>query len=47
MSRYHTITDVYTTVLLLTKPSSDDDSVFRHVQTLSDCCRSMGVPDPH
>ena len=29
-SRYHTITDVYTTALLLTKPSSDDDSVFRH-----------------
>ena len=28
--RYHTITDVYTTVLLLTKPSSDDDSGFRH-----------------
>ena len=27
---YHTITDVYTTALLLTKPSSDDDSVFRH-----------------
>ncbi len=30
MSRYHTITDVYTTALLLTKPSSDDDSGFRH-----------------
>ena len=29
-SRYHTITDVYTTALLLTKPSSDDDSGFRH-----------------
>ena len=29
-SRYHTMTDVYTTVLLLTKPSSDDDSGFRH-----------------
>ena len=29
-NRYHTITDVYTTVLLLTKPSSDDDSGFRH-----------------
>ena len=29
-SRYHTITDIYTTALLLTKPSSDDDSVFRH-----------------
>ena len=28
--RYHTITDVYTTALLLTKPSSDDDSEFRH-----------------
>ena len=28
--RYHTITDVYTTALLLTKPSSDDDSGFRH-----------------
>ena len=27
---YHTITDVYTTALLLTKPSSDDDSEFRH-----------------
>ena len=27
--RYHTITDVYTTALLLTKPSSDD-SGFRH-----------------
>ena len=27
---YHTITDVYTTALLLTKPSSDDDSGFRH-----------------
>ena len=29
-SRYHTITDVYTTALLLTKSSSDDDSGFRH-----------------
>ena len=29
-SRYHTITDLYTTALLLTKPSSDDDSGFRH-----------------
>ena len=29
-SRYHTITDVYTIALLLTKPSSDDDSVFSH-----------------
>ena len=30
-SRYHTITDVYTTALLLRKPSSDDDdSGFRH-----------------
>ena len=29
-SRYHTITDVYKTALLLTKPSSDDDSGFRH-----------------
>ena len=29
-SRYHTITDVYTTALLLTKPSSDDDSGFRY-----------------
>ena len=28
--RYHTISDVYTTALLLTKPSSDDDSGFRH-----------------
>ena len=28
--RYHTITDVYTTMLLLTKPSSDNDSGFRH-----------------
>ena len=27
---YHTITDVYTTALLKTKPSSDDDSGFRH-----------------
>ena len=27
---YHTITDVYTTALLLTKPSSDDESGFRH-----------------
>ena len=26
----HSITDVYTTALLLTKPSSDDDSGFRH-----------------
>ena len=30
LSRYHTITDVYTAALLLTKPSSDDDSGFRH-----------------
>ena len=30
MSRYHTITDVYTIALILTKPSSDDDSGFRH-----------------
>ena len=30
MSRYHTISDVCTTALLLTKPSSDDDSGFRH-----------------
>ena len=29
-SKYHTITDVYTTALLLTKPSSDIDSGFRH-----------------
>ena len=29
-SRYHTITDVYITALLLTKHSSDDDSGFRH-----------------
>ena len=29
-SRYHIITDVCTTALLLTKPSSDDDSGFRH-----------------
>ena len=29
-SRYHTITDVCTTALLLKKPSSDDDSGFRH-----------------
>ena len=29
-SRYHTITDVCTTALLLTKPSSDDDSGFRY-----------------
>ena len=28
--RYHTITDVCTTALLPTKPSSDDDSSFRH-----------------
>ncbi len=28
--RYHTITDVYTTALLPTKPSSDDDSGFSH-----------------
>ena len=27
---YHTITDVYTTAWLLTKPSSDDDSGFRN-----------------
>ena len=27
---YHTIPDVYTTALLLTKPSSDDDFGFRH-----------------
>ena len=27
---YHTIIDVYTTALLLTKPSSDDDSGFGH-----------------
>ena len=61
--RYHTITDVYTTALLLTKHSSDDDSGFRHDfgaevslplahsisqhhQTLSNCCRSIGLPDP-
>ena len=30
MLLYHTITDIYTTALLLTKPSSDDDSGFRH-----------------
>ena len=29
-SRYHTIIHVYTTTLLLTKPSSEDDSGFRH-----------------
>ena len=29
-SRYHTISDVCTTALHLTKPSSDDDSGFRH-----------------
>ena len=29
-SRYHTTIDVYTTALLLKKPSSDDDSGFRH-----------------
>ena len=28
---YHTITDVYTTALLLTKPSSGDDSGFKLV----------------
>ena len=28
--KYHTITYVYTTALLLTKSSSDDDSGFRH-----------------
>ena len=28
--RYITITDLYTTALLLTKPSSDDNSGFRH-----------------
>ena len=28
--RYHIITDVYTIALLLTKPSSDDDSGFRY-----------------
>ena len=28
--RYHTLTDGYTTALLLTKPSSDDDTGFRH-----------------
>ena len=27
-SRYHTIADVYTTALLLAKPSSNDDSGF-------------------
>ena len=27
---YHTITDAYTTALLLRKPTSDDDSGFRH-----------------
>ena len=30
MYRYHTITDVCTTALLPTKPSSGDDSGFRH-----------------
>ena len=30
LNRYHTITDVDTTALLLTKPLSDDDSGFRH-----------------
>ena len=30
LSRYHTINDVYTASLLQTKPSSDDDSGFRH-----------------
>ena len=29
-SRHHTVFDVYTTALLLTKTSSDDDSGFRH-----------------
>ena len=29
-SRYHTMTALYTTALLLTKPSSDDDSGFWH-----------------
>ena len=29
-SRHHIIIDVYTTALLLTKPSSDDDSGFEH-----------------
>ena len=29
-STYHTITDVCTTTLLRTKPSSDDDSGFRY-----------------
>ena len=29
-SRYHTIIDVYTTALLLTKPSSDNDTGFGH-----------------
>ena len=29
-SRYYTITDVYTTALFLTNPSSDDDFGFRH-----------------
>ena len=28
--RYHTMTDVYTAALLPKKPSSDDDSGFRH-----------------
>ena len=28
--KYHTMTDVYTAALLPTKPSSDDDSGFRH-----------------
>ena len=27
---YHTMTDVYTAALLPTKPSSDDDSRFKH-----------------
>ena len=30
LNRYHTITDVYTTALLRTKPSSDDDPGFGH-----------------
>ena len=30
MCWYHTITDVYTTTLLPTKPSSDDGSGFRN-----------------
>ena len=29
-TRYHTMTDVYTAALLPTKPSSHDDSAFRH-----------------